>query len=114
MQLRMNMRAAAGGSAAGLGRVGPLGGRGVGDDVLGQERRVLIEAARVDRCTVAGVGLTVCRARDQCDSLGPPDPLISGRPGPVARGVSSEPIATRRLSEQRSTTSASRPRTRAL
>ena len=56
--------------------------------------------------------MTVCRARDQCASLEPPGPLLSGRPGPVARGVSSEPIAARCLSGQRSTTSRSRPRSR--
>ena len=80
--------------------------------VAGLGRRVSIEAAGVDRCTVAGVGLTVCRARDQCASLEPPGPLVSGRPGPVARGVSSEPTATRCLSGQRSTISRSRPRSR--
>jgi hypothetical protein len=78
----------------------------------GAGRGVSMEIARVERCTVAGVGVTVCRARDQCDSAESPDPLNSGRPGPVARGVSSEPIAARCLSGRRSTTSRSRPRSR--
>jgi len=38
--------------------------------------------------------------------------MLSGRPGPVARGVSSEPIAGSRLIGRRSTTSRSRPRSR--
>ena len=78
----------------------------------GREWRVSSEMARVERCTVAGVGLTVCRARDQCDSSESADPLVFGRPGPLGVGVSSEPTATRSLSGQRSTTSRSRPRSR--
>ena len=64
---------------------------------------------------MAGVGWTVCRARDQCDSLEARRAesadlrLAQVR---VARGVSSEPKAARRLSGQRSTTSRSRPRSR--